>query len=118
VIGCNLEQLSRVLETMDFIQHDPLGAKTFKKALRVEHHPADARQFAVKIFSVRKILTQASLSDAANTSEPDDGLVLPRPVEQFQPEMPVYHMKTYLQIVAPNAIRSAACISGLAALMR
>jgi hypothetical protein len=30
------------------------------------------------------------------------------PIEQFQPEMLMYHMKTYLEIVAPNAIRIAA----------
>lgn len=103
VVGCDLKELRGILQTMDLIQHDALSGETFQKALRVEHRSTDAREFTVEIFNVRKVLTQARLSNAANARKPDHGSVLPRPLQQFQPEMPVYHMKVCLHIVALNA---------------
>ena len=88
---------------MDFIQHDALATQTVEKAFGVKHHAANAGEFAVEIFHFGEILTKAGFSYPPHASEPDDGSLLPRAAEQFQPETPMYHMQPYLHIVAPNA---------------
>src|SRR6266566_6259969 len=108
MVGCNFEQFRRVLQPVDFIEHDALATQTVEKALRVKHHVANAREFTVEILNFGEILTKAGFSNPPHASEPDDGSLLPRAFEQFQPESPVYHTKLYLQIVAPNA---TACCS-------
>ena len=88
---------------MDFIEHDALATQTVEKALRVEHHAANPGEFTVEIFNFGEILTKAGFSDPPNAGEPDDGPLLPRAFEQFQPESSVYHTKLYLHIVALHA---------------
>ena len=87
---------------MDFIEHDALADQTVEKALWIKHHAANPREFTVEIFNFGEIPTKAGFSDAPHASEPDDGSLLPRAFEQFQPESPVYHTKLYLHIVALN----------------
>ena len=82
MIGCNLEQFRWVLQPVDLIQNNPLARQTVEKALGVEHHLSDARQFAVEILDVREALAQARLSDSTNPSDPDYRAVLPRLLEQ------------------------------------
>ncbi|PYV89353.1 MAG: hypothetical protein DMG90_11310 [Acidobacteria bacterium] len=82
MIGCNLEQFRWVLQPVDLIQNNPLARQTVEKALGVEHHLSDARQFAVEILDVREALAQARLSDSTNPSDPDYRAVLPRLFEQ------------------------------------
>ena len=77
---------------MDLIQDNPLTTKIVKKAFGVEHHPPDARQFAVEILDVRQALAQTGFADPTNTSEPNDRALLPRSFDQTQPEVPVYHL--------------------------
>jgi hypothetical protein len=48
-------------------------------------------------------LTKAGFPNPPHASEPDDGSLLPRAFEQFQPEFSVYYTKLYLHIVALNA---------------
>src|SRR5438132_9997335 len=103
MVGCNFEQFGRVLQPMDFIQHDALADQTVEKALWIKHHAANPREFTVEIFNFGEILTKAGFSNPPHASEPNDGSLLPCAFEQFQPESPVYHTKLYLHIVAPNA---------------
>jgi hypothetical protein len=93
---------------VDFIQHDALASQTVEKALWIKHHAANPREFTVEILNFGEILTKAGFSNPPNAGEPDDGALLPRVFEQFQPESPVYHMKLYLHMVAPNATAFAA----------
>ena len=98
---------------MDFIQHDALADQTVEKALWIKHHAANPREFTVEIFNFGEILTKAGFPNPPHASEPDDGPLLPRAFEQFQPESPVYHMQLYFHIVALNATALAArCENG------
>ena len=88
---------------MDFIEHDALATQTVEKALRVEHHAANPGEFTVEIFNFGEILTKAGFPNPPHASEPDYGSLLPRALEQFQPEFSVYHTKLSLHIVALHA---------------
>ena len=88
---------------MNFIEHDALTAQTVEKALWIRHHAANPGEFTVEVFNFGQILTKAGFSNPPNAGEPNDGSLLPRTFEQFQPESPVYHTKLYLHIVALNA---------------
>jgi hypothetical protein len=46
---------------------------------------------------------KGSFSYPPPASEPDGRSLFPRAFEQFQPEMPVYHMQLDFHVVAPNA---------------
>lgn len=87
MVGCNLEQFRWVLQSVDFIQHDPLATQTAQEVLWVKHRSANARQFAVEILRVRQVLTQTGFANPADASQPDNGSLFPGPVEQIQPEM-------------------------------
>src|ERR1700719_3580034 len=110
MVGCNFEQFGRVLQPMDFIQHDALATQTVEKALWIKHHAANPREFTVEIFNFGEILTKAGFSNPPHASEPDDGSLLPCAFEQFQPESPMYHTKLYLHIVALNANTFQRCV--------
>src|ERR1700756_1408170 len=88
---------------MDFIENDALAAEGVKKVLGLKHHPTDARELAVEILNVRKVLAQAGFSNTANTSQPGDGAFLPSLVEQSEPVVSMYHTKVYLHLVTSNA---------------
>src|SRR5580704_4450413 len=103
MVGCNFEQFGRVLQPMDFIQHDALADQTVEKALGIKHHAANPREFTVEIFNFGEILTKVGFPNSPHASEPDDGALLPRAFEQFKPELSVYHSKLYPHIVALNA---------------
>src|SRR5215831_16512012 len=103
VIGGNLRQFRRILQTMDFIEDDAFALHRVKEVFRFKHHSPNARQFAVEIFDVRKIPAQAGFSDSSDTCEPDDRSLLRRAVEQSEPVAPVYHTQLYLHMVAPDA---------------
>lgn len=94
---------------MDFIQYDALANQTVEKALWIKHHAANPREFTVEIFNFGEILTKAGFPNPPHASEPDDGSLLPRAFEQFQPESPVYHTKPYLHIVALH-VNANTCI--------
>src|SRR3984893_15354914 len=103
MVGCNSEQFGRVLQPVDFIEHDALAAQTVEKAFWIKHHAANPREFTVEIFNFGEILTKAGFPNPPHASEPDNGSLLPRAFEQFQPKSPVYHVKLYFHIVALNA---------------
>lgn len=68
---------------MNFIEYEPLATQTVEEALRFDHEPTSARQFAVKIFDIRKALTKTGFADPPNTGQPDDGSGPPGFVGQF-----------------------------------
>ena len=59
-------------------------------------------EFTVEILNFWEIPTKVGFPNPPHASEPDDGSLLPRAFEQFQPESSVYHTKLYLHIVALN----------------
>lgn len=103
MIGSDLQDLGRVRQAVDFVEHNPTPRQAVEEPLRVLHDPTDARKLTVKVFDVRKALTQARLPDPSDPCEPDNRTLPPRVLEEIQPETARYHMQAYLHIMSLNA---------------
>ena len=52
VISCNLEQLRRICQTVDFVQYDQLPSVSFQETFGIFHRPPNGGQFAVIIVRI------------------------------------------------------------------
>jgi len=70
VIRRDLEDLRRLIQAVDFIQHNPLALEIVEKSFRVIQQAPDPWELAVKILHVSKALAEAGLADPPNTGKP------------------------------------------------
>lgn len=91
VVGRDLEQFGGVRQAMHLVQHDSLPAIAPEEALGVLEQPAHPGQLAIEILALGERLAEHALPDAANSHEPDDGAMPPRPLDAVDPEAPRDH---------------------------
>jgi hypothetical protein len=99
----DLEELRRILKTVDFIQYDSAAAEILQETFRILHQPADPGQLTVEILNIGQRTAENSLSNTSNAGQPNDCFLTPCEVNTLEPELSVYHMQVSLQIVLPNA---------------
>lgn len=91
MIRRDLEQLRRIPEAMDFIQHNPLPPQIVQKGLGILHHPSRARQFTIKIFDLGQAPAQGRLADPPHPGKPEHGASAPGLFDLFEPERSDLH---------------------------
>src|SRR5271167_2965549 len=94
-----LQWFRRILEAMDFIQHDRSVPQAVKEALWLLDHAAHPRQLTVEVLCMGQALAEAGLTDAPHAGQPNHGALPPCALKEVLPESPLYHKQVWLHIV-------------------
>src|SRR5215471_12770866 len=85
MIRRDLEQLRRLVEAVDLVEHDAPARDAGEEALGVGELPPDARQLTVEVLDPRQAAREDGLAGPPDPHEPDDVLPAPCPLDQALP---------------------------------
>jgi hypothetical protein len=83
--AAKLQELGRIRQPVDLVEHDALTAETPKERLGILHEPTLARKLAIEVLDVGQRLAEGGLTGAADARKPDDRARLPQSLEQVRP---------------------------------